>query len=114
MRYGNADALFNYEMLIRSAMRRWGWAKLGRGQHLETHMRNIMYQFEDEKNRQAVWEELQVALGSQAVEIAATSPPTPRGPPATTVVITNLLGRNRPTEEASLVGPQKVGSTLSC
>jgi hypothetical protein len=77
VRYENADGLFSHDTLIHSAMGRWGGEEVGSGQGLGTHMRDIMYEFDVEKDRQAAWRELQAALGDQAVEVVAALPPEP-------------------------------------
>jgi hypothetical protein len=76
MCYNNADGLFSHEQLICSIMNRWGGDEVGSGQGFD-NMRDIMYEFDAEEDRQAAWEALQVALGDQALEVVAALSPEP-------------------------------------
>lgn len=73
--YDNNDGLFRLDAQIRQALNRWPGEETDSGQDLETHIREIIYAFEDEGDDSLVLVDLEEILEEDFTEITYTGKP---------------------------------------
>jgi hypothetical protein len=75
MSYNNADYLFRHDEALRQAMNKWPGEETASSQDLETGLRHITYEFEDEGDDSLALKDLEEILGDRFEEIAYTGQP---------------------------------------